>query len=328
MSPGGRSHRTLHVPDHGQVEFARSLEGGRFVTLSVDEGVTLLEPDGTVVWQVAAPCHHEITVAPRPGDEPGGRLFAVALHHAYDFRGRRVRFDEVAYLEEATGRFTEDPAWPSWSTWEHREALERAVGGDPHPLSKPAAHASEASGRTEATYDYFHLNGIDFARSTAAEEEAGSGMTMVVCLRNVSLIAGVSVPGGGLEWSLGPALLDWPHAPSILAGPSGGHRLMVFDNGTHRGWSRVIEIDVDDRAILWEWRGPAGRPLWSRVRGFAERLAGGNVLVTESEEGRAYEIDVAGNVIWEFLNPEMRETETGAQRRRIYRMSGARVNPR
>ena len=314
IAPSGERLRTIEVRGHTQVEFARSLPGGRIIALSVDQGLTLMESDGTPVWQVAAPCHHEVTIAPRPGDEPGSRLFAVALHHARPWVGRSVRFDEVAFFEESTGDLTEDPAWPTWSTWEHREALDRAVGGPPHALSSPPKSASANSPAAGApTYDYFHLNGIAF----------DGPETMAVCLRNVSLIAEISLSNGRVAKSYGPKILDWPHAPSFVRSSSGERSLLAFDNGAHRDWSRAVEISRDTGKITWEWSGQPERTLWSRVRGFAERLPNGHTLITESERGRALEVTAAGEVVWEFLNPETRKRREGAvtQRRRLYRVS-------
>ncbi len=311
VTPSGGEVRTINVPVHTQVEFARPLPGGRIIALSVDQGLTLLEDDGTVVWQRSAPCHHEVVVVPRPGDRPGARLFAVALHRARGFAGREVRFDEVAFWEEATGAESKDTDWQPWSTWEHRAALDRAVGGAPHALSVPPKDGAQSSDSSAPVYDYFHLNGIAFD---------GQG-TMIVCLRNVSLVAEVSLPSGDIARSLGPGVLDWPHAPSCVQSQGGESALLVFDNGAHRGWSRVVELNRRTGEVIWEWRGTKERPLWSRVRGFAERLPGGHTLVTESERGRAFEVTPSGEVVWEFQNPEMRSRDNGLQRRRIYRMT-------
>ncbi len=332
VSPAGDERRQMAVPRHTQVEFARALEGGRVLALSVDEGVTLLEPNGEVVWQWDGPAHHEVTVAPRAGDGPGSRLFAVATHHPKTFQGRSIQFDEVLFLEEATGRPTTDPAWPAWSTWNFRAALEEAVAGDPHPLSRPPKGGGKAPAGAAPTYDYFHLNGIAFASASASasasgEAAEGAVATMVVCLRNVSLIAAIALPEGRIVWSVGGDLLDWPHAPSMVTAEGAPPRLLAFDNGTHRGWSRVIEVDVSNGEIQWEWRGPEGRPLWSRVRGFAERLPNGNTLVTESERGRVMEVSRRGAIVWEFLNPDVRIVKTQRQRRRLYRVMCAPSAP-
>ncbi|MEM8710444.1 MAG: arylsulfotransferase family protein [Planctomycetota bacterium] len=305
--PDGSDVRRTRVPGHRQVELARPLDGGRVVALSVDEGVTLLDPDGEVLWQVSLPCHHEVTVAPRAGDTVGTRLLAVALHGEKSFRGRRVRFDSVTFLEEATGRPTEDPAWREWSTWSQRTELEALFADRPHPLATRPSNKGDASEGT--VYDYFHLNGIAF----------DGPATMYLCLRNVSLVARVELPTGDVSGEVGHGLLDWPHAPSIVQDEDGEKQLLLFDNGAHRGWSRAVLIDLASGRVAWEWSGSPPRSLWSRVRGSAEMLSNGNVLLTESERGRILEVTRQGNVAWEFLNPDVVESKDGLRRRRIYR---------
>jgi len=145
-------------------------------------------------------------------------------------------------------------------------------------------------------------------------------------LRNVSLVAEIALPSGEVSGGVGPGLLDWPHAPTVFRAEGDGiesasaDRLLIFDNGAHRGWSRVLEIDLVTQAVHWSWSGEPDRPLWSRVRGYVERLPGGNVLITESERGRALEVTRSGRIVWEFLNPDIVQTKSGPQRRRIYRM--------
>ncbi|MEM9383357.1 MAG: arylsulfotransferase family protein, partial [Planctomycetota bacterium] len=301
----GRTLRTIEVPGREQVEFARFLPGGRIACVGVDEGLTLLEADGSVAWNLDVACHHEVAVVP-DGSAAGERTFALAVHGARPWRGRSVRFDEVLFVDEATGAPSE--AIERWSTFEHRaELLERA--GGPHPLDDPPTEAAEAR-TTGTTYDYFHLNSIAFD---------GPG-SMLVCLRNVDLVVRVDLATRALGPGLGPGVLDWPHAPSVIE-RDGRSAVLVFDNGYHRGWSRAVELDPRTGEVIWEYRGTPDRPLFSRVRGYVERLPNGNSLVTESQRGRVLEVTDAGEVVWEHWNPELRETAVGLSRRRIYRMT-------
>ncbi|MGD2017512.1 MAG: arylsulfotransferase family protein [Planctomycetota bacterium] len=301
VSTAGDVLRTLTVPGRTQVEFARFLPGGRVACVSVDEGLTLLAPDGSLLWAIDLPCHHEVALVPE-GRAEGERRLAVAVHHEREHRGRRVRFDEVVFLEERDGSVAAD--LPPWRTHEHVAALMERVGR-PHPLDEPPAPAAPQ----DTVYDYFHLNAVSFD---------GPG-TMLVCLRNVDLVVEVTPDSGALGRSFGPGVLDWPHAPTPVAD---GARWLIFDNGKHRGWSRVIEVDPGTGRVTWSYPPAGERSLFSEVRGYAQRLPGGTTLITESERGRALEVDRGGAVLWEFWNPEVRTSPAGAEaRRRIYRMT-------
>ena len=289
------------VPDRRQVEFARVLPGGRIACVSVDEGLTLLAPDGEVLWAVNLPCHHEVALVPEGRDE-GSRRLAVAVHHEVTHRGRRVRFDEVVFLEEASGAPATD--LETWSTWDHMGSLKERSTAE-HPLDGFAPNP----GADPTVYDYFHLNSIAFS----------GPRSMLVCLRNVDLVVEVNLTSGGLGRSFGPGTLDWPHAPTPV---DGGQRWLIFDNGKHRGWSRVIEVDPDRGEVTWSYPPDGARSLFSEVRGFAQRLPGGTTLITESERGRVLEVNRAGDLLWEFWNPEVRRAGDGREaRRRIYRMT-------
>lgn len=312
ISSEGAEIATLTVPGRTQVEFARMLEGGRVLCLSVDEGLTLLAPDGDVVWSLDLPVHHEATVVP-DGSAPGERTFACLTHRALPHRGRSVRFDEVEFVAESTGLVTEVPYRP-YDTYAARAALDGLRPGVRHPLDVPAVARGD-----EPTYDYFHANGIAFR----------SPDEMFLCLRNVDTVALVDTTTGALVRGFGPGVLDWPHAPTIVR-VAEQDRLLVFDNGKHRGWSRVVELGIEHGALEWAW--PMGRDarageetprLWSELRGYAQRLPGGTTLVTESERGRVIEVTRGGDVVWEFPNPERREGPKGPERRRIYRMTAA-----
>jgi hypothetical protein len=88
--------------------------------------------------------------------------------------------------------------------------------------------------------------------------------------------------------------LEGQHSPQLL--PSG--RMLIFDNGRYRGYSRVIEIDPVSLDILWEYR---AQGFYTLSQGYAQRLSDGNTLVTESERGRVFEITgqkkLSGNTI-------------------------------
>ncbi len=301
ISADGEIIREHRVPGRRQVEFARVLPGGRIACVSVDEGLTLLAPNGDVLWDVDLPCHHEVALVPEDRDE-GDRRLAVAVHHEVSHRGRIVRFDEVVFLEEASGAPAKD--LETWSTWDHMDPLKERTAAE-HPLDREAPNP----GADPTVYDYFHLNSIAFS----------GPRSMLVCLRNVDLVVEVDLASGGLGRSFGPGTLDWPHAPTPV---DGGERWLIFDNGKHRGWSRVIEVDPDRGEVTWSYPPDGARSLFSEVRGFAQRLPGGTTLITESERGRVLEVNRAGDLLWEFWNPEVRRTADGREsRRRIYRMT-------
>ncbi len=93
------------------------------------------------------------------------------------------------------------------------------------------------------------------------------------------------------------------HQPTFLPN---GHLLMFDNTGLGGDRSRVLEIDPfgsSPNHALWQFGGRAGQELFSKTLGSCQRLSGGNTLITESENGRALEVDPQGRVVWEFRNP-------------------------
>ncbi|MCA9753956.1 MAG: aryl-sulfate sulfotransferase [Gemmatimonadetes bacterium] len=132
--------------------------------------------------------------------------------------------------------------------------------------------------------------------------------------RNLDLVAVLDPESETIEWTFGPGELDWPHQPALTSRGT----VLVFDNGAHRGWSRIVEVDPGARDISWEYRGDSPDDFFSRTMGSVQPLPNGNVFVSESERGRAFEITRSGDIVWEFFNPEL--DETARTRGTFYRM--------
>jgi len=148
--------------------------------------------------------------------------------------------------------------------------------------------------------DILHSNTIEVLAGAGAP---GSGPfapgRLLVSWREIDTVATLDPESGAVLWARrGP--WDAQHEPSLE--PDGA--LLVFDNqGGPGDTTRVLRVDPASGAILWQWAGPADRPLRSRQAGTVHRLPGGNLLVVESEGGRALELDPAGDLVWEFASP-------------------------
>ena len=67
--------------------------------------------------------------------------------------------------------------------------------------------------------------------------------------------------------------------------------------------SRVLELDPLTLEPVLEYSGSPEEPFFSSLMGTVQRLPGGNTLITESDFGRAFEVDAAGRIVWEFDSP-------------------------
>jgi len=284
----GRELHRWTVPDHDQVECFELLADGSILALSVDQGVSRLDRESRVTWRADLTAHHDLAVL------PGGEVL-VPTHREILHAGRRVRFDEVMHLDnngEVLG---------VWDSHGAKETL--AKHHAPHPLDSPA------DSPTEAVYDFYHLNAVEVLPTEVSGFPAASKL---LCLRNVDLLVLLSPDYSEVLWSFGPGILDQPHSPGLT--PEG--RILVFDNGRGRGHSRLVEVDPATDTVTWTWEATPPEAFFSPIRGACQRLADGHTLVTESERGRVFELNAAGERVWEFWSPLI----VDGQRRRIYRM--------
>ncbi|HEX6984857.1 MAG TPA: arylsulfotransferase family protein, partial [Planctomycetaceae bacterium] len=177
-----------------------------------------------------------------------------------------------------------------------RFSLLEALVGTPFLREKTAGASVNVVG------DVLHSNTVHpVSEGFAARHEGVSAGDLMVCLRNLNLVAVLDTDTGKFVWATtGPWYL--PHDPDPL--DDGG--IMIFDNVFARGptaGSRVVEFDPADGLVRWAYAGNERDPLRSDVRATSQLLPNGNVLITESDYGRILEVTREGMVVWEYVNP-------------------------
>jgi hypothetical protein len=103
----------------------------------------------------------------------------------------------------------------------------------------------------------------------------------------------------------------WEHQHDPDALDNGN--LLIFDNQGKKGkggMSRILEWNPSTSVVEWCYSGTTEVPFSSASRGCEELLPNGNVLITESNNGRLVEVTRDGQVAWEFHNPH-RDEEKG-----------------
>jgi hypothetical protein len=286
-------------PGKRQCEYAELLPDGGVIVECVDQSVVRLASGSRVAWDLALPAHHDI-------QQMGDGSFLVPYLESRIYEGRDVGFDGIARVD-ALGQ----PA-KMWSTWERFDEL-RSIHG-PSLLDTPPPPASDPLEGRQEGFEYYHLNSIQLLPATplGREDRRFEEGNLLVCLRNIDTIAVLDRRDFAVTWSWGEGNLDLPHMPRMT--PEG--TILIFDNGTRRGWSRVIEIRPPGGEIVWSYEGRPRENFFSKWRGAVQRLPNGNTLITESERGHVFEVTPEKETVWELWNPEI----VDGKRKRIYRM--------
>jgi hypothetical protein len=151
--------------------------------------------------------------------------------------------------------------------------------------------------------DIFHTNSIYvFDGSLAARNPLFAKGNVLTSLLTIDTIAIVDMQKGKIVWAAtgrGNNLWKKQHDPTPL--PNGN--ILLFDNRGFQKKSRVLEFDAKRGRVVWQFTGESGERLWSRTCGTSRLLPNGNILITESDNGRALEITRNGGVVWEYYNP-------------------------
>jgi hypothetical protein len=282
--------------------------GGELFVIRRDGVLVRLGPDGTARWRRDLGVHHDLAL-----DGAGGLW--VLSHALVDvpFDGRPIPIVDDAILHlDAEGRV------------QARLSLYALLGDAvPRPrleriAARPAEAWRDARRPLHGVVDVFHTNTVErLARDVPGLGRRGD---LLVGVRELDLVAVIDPDREQVVWRFGPGELDRPHQPTLRRN---GH-VLVFDNGSSRGWSRIVEVEPSSRRIVWAWQAEPPSAFYSEKMGGVEELPNGNVLVTESQRGRAFELTPEGEIVWEFWNPE--QHKDGDARASIHRMR--KLDPR
>lgn len=152
--------------------------------------------------------------------------------------------------------------------------------------------------------DFTHLNDVEVLTPELAPAfpmfEAGD---LLVSLRNLDLLMVISPVTGQIKWTqTGPFLRQ--HDPDFLA----TGQISVFDNrrdnndGKLFGGSRILAIDPGTGRVTTLYGARTGENFYTNEMGAHQWLQNGNLLISESNKGRAFEVDRDGKVVWSYVN--------------------------
>jgi len=161
--------------------------------------------------------------------------------------------------------------------------------------------------RDKSIIDLIHANSIvwmhpGWAKLNPLFQEGN----VMVSMRHQNRVVILHPENGELLWSYGRGEILGQHDATVLENGN----ILIFDNGLSRGWSRVIEVDPNSKEIVWQWSAPEREAFYTAGRGAAQRLANGNTLLLESDQGHAIEITKAGKVVWEYTQPPNEDGKT------------------
>ena len=145
----------------------------------------------------------------------------------------------------------------------------------------------------------FHTNTIElFERKIANKAPMFKEGNVLVSMPKINTIAVIDLEEKKVFWAM-TGMFKAQHQPTLLKNGN----LLIFDNHFNNDKSRVIEFNPLTQEIFWEYRGDSKNDFFSNTCGSNQRLPNGNTLITESDNGRAFEVTPEGVIVWEFISP-------------------------
>jgi hypothetical protein len=244
-------------------------------------GLVKIDKDSRVIWKAAANIHHDVDVGAdgtiytlyqeiRPTNDPD----VASLKGPFLAEGILVLRSDGSPLKKIS----------------IIEALKRS------PYA-PLLYSMKPDARGDVT----HINAIQLIARPSASGHPFKNGSVLVSLRNADTIAVVDLASETVTWAM-TGMWRRQHYPKLLDNGN----ILIFDNQGHfgaGGASRVLELNPVTQAVEWSYVGDRENVFESDRWGSQQRLANGNTLITESTNGRAFEVTPQGEVVWEYRSP-------------------------
>jgi hypothetical protein len=230
-----------------------------------------LNSSSELIWEWNKAAHHDFDV------RPDGSMAVLVQETASrtDFRDGESFLADSVILLDPEGRPTRRVS--VLEAFERSRRYSSWLDEHPLPGDRDPLHTNSV--------EIFHRNGRMFA---------------LLSIRNIDTVAVLDMEAGQIVWATtGP----W-HKQHEAQFVEGG--ILLFDNLGMGDQSRVLELDEEARQISWSFTEPG---FYTKRAGAQQRLANGNTLMTESDNGRLLEVTRAGTVVWEFINPVSTEVD-------------------
>ncbi|MCA8963469.1 MAG: aryl-sulfate sulfotransferase [Planctomycetes bacterium] len=284
-----------HVPERlrprarpgTHIDGAALLENGDLVFNFEHLGLVRLDRDGAVVWRLPYQTHHSVW----RGDD--GNLWVC---------GQKERLQPLPGFPNLIPPFVEDtvlvvsPAGKIVGEWSVPELL-RANG-----RQGLLCLASQDNFSTASSGDITHLNHVEPFPAAMKPGFFGPG-DVLVSLRNINTVFVFDSKTGVMKFAC-TGLFVRQHDPHFVDGDT----FSVFDNNNlapaaaDHPQSRIVLVSAPSQAVRTYFSGSANHPFFTPILGRHQWLANGNLLITDSCGGRAFELDRNLQVVWWYLN--------------------------
>jgi hypothetical protein len=156
----------------------------------------------------------------------------------------------------------------------------------------------------QKTGDILHLNDIELLSKRKEDRftlfKAGD---IMVSVRHINAVFVIDGQTEQIKWIMTYPFID-QHDPDFT---NDGY-ITVFDNNLEVfGGSRILRIEPVTREIKVLYGHKSDQYFFTFRCGKHQHLPNGNILITEAQAGRIFEVDANGKVVWSWITPRWDE---------------------
>lgn len=133
---------------------------------------------------------------------------------------------------------------------------------------------------------------------------------IIASSRNASSVFVICRKTGNVLWHLAAPVVSQQHCAHQINAEGD---MLILDNGVFRPgisvpFSRAIIVSKE-KQVKWEFKDTStgGLGFFTPFMGSAQKLGNGNVLISEAATGRIFEVTEDGDVVWEFVVPQLQD---------------------
>jgi len=318
------------------------LEDGGVLAIGSHHVLLRLDRNSKILWKLDLPVHHDVSIA------PDGDVYALMdATRTAEIDEETVAFqDNLVQVISSSGEplrtysLFDAMAAPRWKPLIEQSLRRvarvtrssRAVDGartetgNEKQSELARLHVDAVAGDLERdadiknvlfhnrVQDIFHANSVQVLhRDEPGLWRAGD---LLLSILRLDRIAVLDQDSGEMIWSWGSEWLQEAHH----ATQCDNGQILVFDNGTRRGHSRILRLSPATGNVVWHYQAEPPGSFFSRRRGGVQALPGGNVLISNTDSGQAFEVTPGGDVVWEYFSGFVEDRDGERKRAAIYRM--------